>query len=406
MDIKETLEREKFKMRILFINVLYEPYIGGGAEITLKNLVEGIQNLGHEVKVLSFWDKDDKEEGVNRIPVYRAKIPNIYLPYGNIRHPFLKRMLWHILDIYNPIAKNLVLKNIRKYKPDLVSIHNTYGWSCSIRDAVSESNVPAIQVLHDLYLLCPKNMFKNNTVCKKKCLICKLMRLPCELKSNKLKAVVGISNFILDHYLNYGYFQDVPVKKVIYNSRKLDTNINRKVDFNYINFGFIGTLASNKGIEVLLKAYHKIKKPNYRLFVAGSGKEDYEEYLKSKYKDNSIVFMGRVDPKDFFEKVDVTIVPSIWYEPLGMIVVESFAFSVPVIGSNIGGIPEMISEGINGMLFDPYKKGDLEEKLLKFEAEIDHWRSKSDIIKQSALKFLDYNGWLNQWEGLYKLVLS
>jgi glycosyltransferase involved in cell wall biosynthesis len=393
-------------MRILFINVLYEPYIGGGAEITLRDFVKGSQIFGHEVKVLSFWDKDDKEEVIDGIPVYRAKIPNIYLPYGKMRQPFLKRRLWHVLDIYNPISKKIVIKQIRDFKPDIISIHNTQGWSCSIWDAVSESGVPAIQVLHDYYLLCPTNMFKNNNVCKKQCLICRLLRLTYKSRSNKLKAVVGVSNFILNHYLSYGYFQDVPIKKVIYNSRKLDININRMVALNYINFGFIGTLAPNKGIEVLLKAYHKIKKPNYRLFVAGSGKKDYEEYLKSKYKDDSIVFMGRVDPKDFFEKVDVTIVPSIWYEPLGMVVVESFAFGVPVIGSNIGGIPEMISEGINGMLFDPYKEGDLEEKMLKFESEISDWRNKSEIIKQSVQKFLDYEGCLNQWEELYKLVVS
>jgi len=394
-------------MRILFINVLYAPFIGGGAEITLKNLVEGIYNLGHEVKVLSFWDKDDKEEAIDGIPVYRAKIPNLYLPYGKIRQPFLKRRLWHILDIYNPTSKKIVLKQIRDFKPDIISIHNTQGWSCSIWDAVSEAGVPTIQVLHDLYLLCPTNMFKNNVICKKQCSTCKLMRLPYKSKSNKLKAVVGVSNFILDKYLSYGYFKNVPIKKVIYNSRKLSNFIvERRTDSKYINFGFIGTMVPNKGIEVLLRAYQKIKKLNYRLFVAGAGKQDYEEYLKSKYKDDSIIFMGRVEPKDFFEKVDVTIVPSIWYENLPGVVYESFAFGIPVVGSNIGGIPEMIINGVNGMLFDPYKEGDLEEKLLKFESEISDWKNKSEIIKQSAQKFLDYEGWIKQREELYKLVAS
>jgi hypothetical protein len=41
--------------------------------------------------------------------------------------------------------------------------------------------------------------------------------------------------------------------------------------------------------------------------------------------------------------------------------------------------------------------------MLKFESEISDWRNKSEIIKQSAQKFLDYEGWLNQWEELYKL---
>jgi len=388
-------------MKILFINVLYEPYIGGGAEVTLKNLVKGIQGLGHEVKVLTFWDKDDKDEMVDEIPVYRAKIPNIYLPYGEKRQVLLKRRLWHLLDIYNPLAKKIVHKQIKKFRPDIVSIHNTQGWSCSIWDAADEANVPAIQVLHDLYLLCPTNMFKNNSLCKKRCLICKLIRFPYKPKSNKLKAVVGVSNFILNHYLSYGYFKDVPIKKVIYNSRKLDTSIDKKIDPNYINFGFIGTLAANEGIEVLLKTYHKIKKTNYRLFIAGSGKEDYEEHLKSKFKDDSIIFMGRVNPKDFFEKVDVTIVPSIGYDSFPGVIVESLAFGIPVIGSNIGGIPEMISEGINGILFTPYNEEDLIEKMLKFGMEINLWRSKSDTIKQSALKFLDYEGWLREWKKIY-----
>lgn len=395
-------------MRILYVNVLYDPFIGGGAEITLKILVEGIRKRGYEVKVLSFWDQDDKEEIVNGVSVYRAKIPNLYLPYGKIRQPFLKRRLWHILDVYNPVAKRIMLKQIKKVKPDIISIHNTQGWSCSIWDAINEANVPAIQVLHDLYLICPTNMFKNNTICKRQCLTCKLMRFPYKLKSNKLKAVVGVSNFVLNKLLSYGYFKDVPIKKVIYDSRKglNDIPVNRKINTKYMNFGFIGTLAPNKGIEVLLKAYHKIKKPYYRLFIAGTGKQDYEEYLKSKYKDNSIIFLGKIKPKEFFNKVDVTIVPSIWYENFPGVILESFAFGVPVIGSNIGGIPEMITEGENGMLFDPYKEGDLEEKLLKFEEQISEWRNKSEDIKKNGQKFLDYNKWIDEWESLYKQIIA
>lgn len=395
-------------MRILYVNVLYDPFIGGGAEITLKILVEGIRKRGYEVKVLSFWDQDDKEEIVNGVSVYRAKIPNLYLPYGKIRQPFLKRRLWHILDVYNPVAKRIMLKQIKKVKPDIISIHNTQGWSCSIWDAINEANVPAIQVLHDLYLICPTNMFKNNTICKRQCLTCKLMRFPYKLKSNKLKAVVGVSNFVLNKLLSYGYFKDVPIKKVIYDSRKglNETPVDRKINTKYVNFGFIGTLAPNKGIEVLLKAYHKIKKPYYRLFIAGTGKQDYEEYLKSKYKDNSIIFLRKIKPKEFFNKVDVTIVPSIWYENFPGVILESFAFGVPVIGSNIGGIPEMIMEGENGMLFDPYKEGDLEEKLLRFEEQISEWRNKSEDIKKSGQKFLDYNKWIDEWESLYKQIIA
>jgi glycosyltransferase involved in cell wall biosynthesis len=99
----------------------------------------------------------------------------------------------------------------------------------------------------------------------------------------------------------------------------------------------------------------------------------------------------------------LTIVPSTWYRTLRIVVVASFAFGVPVIGSNIGGIPEMVSEDINGMLFDLYKEGDLEKKMLGFETGVSDWRNKSEIIKQSVQKFLGYERWVNQWEELHKL---
>jgi len=396
------------KMRILFINALYHPYLVGGTEIVLKGLVEELHNKGNEVKVLTLWDKDDEEELVDGIPVFRAKVPNVYLIYTPKRPDILKRRLWHLIELYNPIAKKIVSDQLKTFKPDIVQIHNMYGWSCSIWDAVSEFKIPTIQVLHDLYLLCPRNMFKNNSACRKQCLICKIMRLPYKLKSNNLKAVIGVSNFILDRYLRYGYFKDVPIKKVIYNNKKvkIDTSIVKEsVDIRYINFGFIGTLKQLKGIEVLLKAYLKVKKTNYRLFVAGTGKQGYERYLKSKYKDDSIIFLGKVEPEKFFERVDATIVPSIWYENLPTVVIESLSFGVPIIASKIGGIPEMIVEGVNGMFFDPYKEGDLEQKILKFEKEIHIWRSKTEEIKKSSRKFTNYEKWIDEWEKLMQEII-
>ncbi|MBB6062815.1 glycosyltransferase involved in cell wall biosynthesis [Thermosipho japonicus] len=393
-------------MKILYINTLYEPFIGGGAEITIKHLVTGIRDLGHEVKVLSFWDKKDSEDLINKISLYRAKIPNLYLPYGEFEISFKKKLLWHFFDIYNPKSKKIVSEQVKKFNPDIISFHNLYGWSSSVWEVVDEFDIPAVQVLHDLYILCPRNMFKNGEVCDRQCFTCKVARFPWKLKSRKLEAVVGVSNFILNKYISLGYFKGVPIKKVIYNSRNIENiSLEKKVDPKYINFGFIGTLSPSKGIELLLKSFHKVKKKHYKLFVAGSGKKDYVQYLHSRYKDDSIVFMGRVDPKKFFSRVDVTIVPSVWYEPLGMVVVESFAFGTPVIGSNIGGIPEMITADVNGMIFDPFKEGDLEEKMLIFEKRILEWRSKYESIKQSAKKFLDYKKWINQWEELYKLVI-
>jgi glycosyltransferase involved in cell wall biosynthesis len=78
-----------------------------------------------------------------------------------------------------------------------------------------------------------------------------------------------------------------------------------------------------------------------------------------KHMDQRVRFVGRVEPRDFYPQVDTVVVPSLWNEPLGMVVAEAFAFGKPVIGSRRGGIPEMIRDGENGLLFEPDEPGEL-----------------------------------------------
>jgi len=391
------------KEKILAINVLYYPLVGGGAEITIKNLYEGLAEREYEINVLTFTDNKQVYEEINRVKVFREKIPNLYLPlFINKKKPsILIRRLWHLIDVYNPLSRKLVENYIDKIKPDIIISHNIPGFSPSIWSAAYSKGIPLVQVLHDLYLLCPTNMFKENRICKERCIKCSLARLPHKILSNKVSAVVGISKFILNKALTYGYFLNTPIKTVIYNSRniKISETKPRKFDGN-VHFGFIGNIAPNKGLEVLLKAYMKIKNRNTRLYIAGSGEIKYVNYLKSKYKDNSIIWLGWIKPGEFFQIVDFTVVPSIWYEALGMVVVESLAYGIPVIASNIGGIPEMVEENVNGLLFEPGNDEDLANKLVLVSEKITFWKEKAEIIKKRAKKFIDFDSWLDKWEEL------
>lgn len=98
--------------------------------------------------------------------------------------------------------------------------------------------------------------------------------------------------------------------------------------------------------------------------------------------------------------------PSIWEEPLGVIVFESFIFGKPVIGSNRGGIPEMIQEGVNGEIFDVDSDGDLANKMVRFTEKISFWRNKNDIIQKSSEKFNNYSVWIENYEKLYIEVIE
>lgn len=393
-------------MKILFICSLYTPHIVGGAEITLRTLVQVMKSAGNEVVVLSLGDKSGLAcEEIDGIKVWRAGISNIYFPYGEERPPALKRKVWHLLDIYNPLVKPYIREVLENEKPDVASCHNLYGWSIAAWDVLDTYGVPIVQVLHDKYLLCPAStMFRNGKPCQKQCKRCQIMRLPHARKSNKVKAVVGVSRYLLDKVLSYELFQNVEIKACIHNIRKFERTLEQdsvsKKD-NTVTFGFIGTLAPNKGIEYLLSTFIRHAKESWRLRVAGSGNLSYERYLRKTYRDPRISFLGKCVQSDFFPTVDVTIVPSMWEEPLGMVVAESMLFGVPVIGSDRGGIPEMISHGRNGLLFDPLKPASLVDSMNRVEEDLDIWRQKGAQISEGADAFRDEPAWLKKWLNVY-----
>lgn len=396
-------------MKILQIHTLYHPYVIGGAEVIVRNLANLLNKSNENIILTTHNENKLLLDYVDDIKVYRAPIKNIYWQYTKEKYSFFKRLIWHSFDMYNPLMPKYLDEVINIEKPDVAIIHNLPGFSVSIYDKLKSFNIPFIQVLHDQYFLCIRStMFDGKKNCQKQCLQCKIMRRLHKNKSNLPYAVVGVSKFILDKHLKYGYFNKVPIKKVIYNSRKFDKNFelnfSRKNDEN-IRLGFIGNLAPNKGIGLLLKAFIELNNDKLKLYIAGSGKQEYENYLKTKYQNKNIEFLGRVDPYQFFPKIDITVVPSFWEDTLPGVVFESFYFGVPVIGSNLGGIPEMIKEGINGMLFNPYKPDDLKEKILSFVENIEYWRSKSYGIRETGKDFFDTNRWLNNWTELINEVI-
>ncbi|TCD47276.1 glycosyltransferase family 4 protein [Chlorobium sp. N1] len=397
-------------MKILFVNGLYEPYVGGGAEIILHKLTRGLMGLGHQVVVLSIGKNPDLSvDRVDGVKVYRAGIRNLYFPYGQTTPSSLSRTLWHLFDCYNPLMQDYVRHVVAAEKPEVASCHNLAGWSVSVWDALTEAGVPIVQVLHDQYLLCPTStMFDGHAPCARQCLRCRALRIPHAGKSNQVSAVVGVSRFILDKLLSYGYFRDTKTRQVIYDARALEVEYRKSgaasVDGLHV-FGYIGTLAPHKGIEMLLDAFSRPGEGGWRLVIAGIGKHDYEAELKKRYRNENIFFAGYLNPKEFFEKIDVCIVPSLWEDTFPGVVLESLSMGVPVIGSARGGIPEMLVHGYNGMLFNPEDPNGLFSAMRNISESLDGWRAKRESIVNSAPSFSDGYGWSKQWEALYASVV-
>ena len=176
------------------------------------------------------------------------------------------------------------------------------------------------------------------------------------------------SIYILDRHLQYGRFKGVP-NYVIHNIYERNTPLVSKDFCNYIRFGFIGRLVPEKGVDLLIQAFcNPDVRSSSSLVIAGDGPADYVESLKSQAQaaDASIEFLGFIAPEQFYSRVDIVVIPSLWHEPLGRVVLEAFAHVIPVIASERGGMPEIIDQGRTGFLFNPDDTDSLIHALRKF----------------------------------------
>jgi len=395
-------------MKILYINSLYSPLIEGGAEISLKLIVEGMKSLGHEVVVLSLMPEEGlRKELVDGIPIYRAGLQNAYWPYSKAKKNKLARLSWHYQDQSNENMANVVKEILSTEKPDIVSCHNLAGWSAAIWNPIHQAGIPIVQVLHDLYLLCPNsNMFKNEQTCENQCFSCKLLRSNHAEKSKQISGVVGISNNILQRFISFDYFQNAS-KNIIYNTRTISNPPAKspRTEKQAIRFGYLGTLSKVKGLEWLIEQFKELDF-DASVSIAGKGDKVYENQLKELAKDSTIEFVGYVNSTEFLAEIDVLIVPSLWEEPLGMVAIEALANHVPVIANKRGGLQETVKDGINGLYcYDssPASLGFAMRQLYENPAQYNQF---SQAARESVASILDADRMIGEYEAVLKDALA
>lgn len=389
-------------MKILYVNCLYHPHVLGGAEISLKLIVDGMKARGHEVAVLATGRGPGlQRDEVDGVPVYRVPIANTYWQYDTQGPPAWRRALWHLRDAYNRRMGEWVRDVARLERPDVASCHNLSGISVSAWDALADCGVPVVQVLHDHYLRCPRSvMFKAGAPCRSQCLSCKAFRLHHPRHSRRVAAVVGISRFMLEGVVADGYFAGSR-QRVIYNARSIpQAMVSRPDPRPRLTFGFIGKLAHVKGIEWVLEAFHSLQL-DADLLIAGQGIEAYVDGLRRRYASPHVSFVGHAAPAEFYPRIDVCLVPSLWPEALGMVAIEAAAFGVPVIASNRGGLPESIRDGVNGLICDPDDPPSLAAAMRRLAGDAALRERLAHDARASVAPFIDVDRMLDQYEELY-----
>lgn len=395
-------------MKLLFLSAFYPPHVGGGAELILQRSVEGFQARGLEVAVLVTGpEKGLSQEHVNGVRVYRAGLSNLYWHYTQERPGALTRLGWHMLDRYNHRMQRPLRKVLAQEQPDLVVCHNLAGWSISAWSEIQAAGIPVVQVLHDMYLLCPRSTkFNKGQSCVTQCGTCKRLRQPHPKASQQLAAVIGVSRYLLDSFLDQNYFSTA-THHVIHNSCLVTSApaLEEKPYNQTLRFGYMGTLSENKGVSWLIKQFQRLNL-DATLTIAGRGQLEYEAELKALADPHRVRFIGYQTPEAFYKEIDVSVVPSRWAEPFGMVAVEACAHHVPVIATRMGGLPEIIMDQVNGLLCDPADENSLGNLLQKIHDDTPLRERLTRQARESVKPMLSIDSMLDEYQSIFKKTLA
>lgn len=372
-------------MNILLIAGYYPPDVKGGGEISTQVLAQILSDAGCNVTVLTCSDSESREMD-KAVSVWRILSPNLYWDF-HVEQSRLRKLAWHALENVNLRARHVIRKCIDEIRPDIVVTSTIENFGAEAWRACRDAEVACVHVLRSYYPFC----FKGNSVshqqnCEGQCVRCKVLSCGRKGASASVNGVVAISHYIEKRHVEQRFFRHArrsvigePLTQEAFRSPKHAKRPSR--------FGYLGILSADKGLSVLARAWKDVQLPDCSLSVAGRGKDTYVRHLKQTFSD-SVAFCGWVDSATFLESIDYLVVPSTWNEPFGRIVIEAFACGVPVIGSRIGGIAELVEEGQNGFTFVPGDSVDLARALniARAQSPKDYSRM-SETSRRSAERF-------------------
>jgi len=179
---------------------------------------------------------------------------------------------------------------------------------------------------------------------------------------------IAPSPFLRSMFIKFG----IPENKIVYADYGMNTafygNISRQAS-EKIRFTFIGSPVVHKGVHVLVEAFNGIVDDRAELNIYGdlSLQPEYSYPLQKSAKNPNIHFRGRFENDkiaDVLSNTDVLVVPSIWFENSPLTIHEAFIAGIPVVTSNLGGMADLVQDGVNGLLFKVGNAADLRSKIL------------------------------------------
>lgn len=405
-------------MKILLVNKFH--YLKGGSEKYYFDLAKLLQEHGHEVAFFSMQDEKNIKTDCKEYFVENSDM--------NSKNPLKAFDI-----IYSKKNKKVMEKALDEFKPDIVHLNNFQRQlSASIIKPIKKRNIPVVFTAHDLQAICPAIVMLDNekNICEK-CLKGKYLNCikgKC-VKNSGLKSILGaiegkyyrskkIYSKGIDKIITPSEFYKKKLEEDGISSGKIEA-LHNFIDLDDYNVKtedegyalYYGRIIKEKGILNLIKAFKDIK--NAKLYIAGDGPdiEKVKKYIHKNNMEESVKLLGFLSSdkvKEYVRKARFIVVPSIWYENCPYSVLETLAIGKPIIGSNLGGIPELVKDNETGLIYNYNNVKELEERMNKLfnnkEIALQFGKNAKEIAKKDFSKNEYYNKIINIYEGVIKNV--
>jgi glycosyltransferase involved in cell wall biosynthesis len=342
-------------MKILIVHNAYGKT--SGEEIVIDGLVKLLESRGVTVQRFSRSSTEIEETRLGRIPAFFS-------------------------GIHNQFSRKAFGQFLRETRPDVVHIHNLYPLiSPSILPECTAQGFPVVMTVHNFRLACPNGLLMSHGEVCHRCLggreyWCILRN--CEkdifksmgyaLRTAAARLLRRYSDHV-DHYLCLTRFQrDILVKEGLPQDRvSVLTNpveikvAEQSVEMERDSVLFVGRVSREKGIASLFDAARVCS--DIPFDVAGSWQAMSEA---SELAPGNVTLLGPVPSQELgalYEKARIFVLPSVWYEGFPTVLLEAMSHGLPVVCSRIGGLPEIIDDGVTGLLYEPGNVDELADRI-------------------------------------------
>jgi glycosyltransferase involved in cell wall biosynthesis len=335
--------------RVLVVHNAYQHR--GGEDTVVESEIALLRSHGHEVE--TWFRSNDDVAGMSSLSLART-------------------------TLWSDRTQQELGERIRRFRPDVIHAHNTFPLiSPSLYWAAAHAGVPVVQTLHNFRLMCLNALFlREGKVCEdcmgqvpwrgvvRACYrgshaasaaLAGMLTLHRGLGTyrNKVARYIALNEFCRGKFIEGG----LPAERVVVKPNFVDFDMPEPVA--RAGLLFVGRLSVEKGVATLAQAMTLL--PDVKLRVAGDGPE--AGLLDGVAGVTRLGSQPGEAVRQEMSRAAALVVSSIWYETFGLVIIEAFACSTPVIASRIGALADIVRDGETGLLFEPGNPRDLADKM-------------------------------------------